>query len=122
MNKKILFIEDDSFLQGLAASKLQKDGFAVRAASNSDEAMKLLAADTPDLILSDLVIPGVDGFGIMEMIRKNPATAKTPLIVFSNLSEDKDIQRAKDLGANEYMVKSNFTLDELSQKIKDLLK
>ena len=119
--KKILIIEDDSFLQGLASTKLEKEGFSVRGASNSDEAMKLLAADLPDLILCDLVMPGIDGFGILKMVRENPTTAKIPLIVFSNLSEDKDIKRAKELGATDYMVKSNFTLDELADKIKELL-
>ena len=122
MSKKILIIEDDSFLQGLASTKLEKEGFAVMGASNSDEAMKLLASDVPDLILSDLVMPGTDGFGILKSVRENPATAKIPVIVFSNLSEEADIKRAKELGATDYMVKSNFTLDELADKIKDLLK
>lgn len=122
MSKKILIIEDDSFLQGIASTKLEKEGFTVSGASNSDEAMKSLAADTPDLILCDLVLPGTDGFGILKMIRENQKTMTTPVIVFSNLSEDKDIKHAKDLGATDYMVKSNFTLDELSDRIKEILK
>jgi CheY-like chemotaxis protein len=63
------------------------------------------------------VLPGVDGFGILEQIRKNEKTKALPVIIFSNLAEDKDIQRAKELGANEFMIKSNFTLDELAEKI-----
>ena len=122
MNKKILIIEDDSFLQGLASTKLEKEGFSVMSASNSEEAMKLLAADLPDLMLCDLVMPGTDGFGILKMVRENPKTAAIPVIVFSNLSEDKDIKHAKDLGATDYMVKSNFTLDELADRIKQILK
>ena len=122
MSKKILIIEDDSFLQGLASTKLQKEGFTVMGASNSEEATKILATDVPDLILCDLVMPGVDGFGILKMVRENPMTTKVPVIIFSNLSEDKDIKHAKELGATDYMVKSNFTLDELSDKIKELLK
>ena len=122
MNKKILIIEDDSFLQGLASTKLEKEGFTVMSASNSEEAMKILASDTPDLMLCDLVMPGTDGFGILKMVRENPKTANTPVIVFSNLSEEKDIKHAKDLGATDYMVKSNFTLDELADRIKEILK
>ena len=122
MSKKILIIEDDSFLQGLASTKLEKEGFTVISAANSDEALKLATTDAPDLILSDLVMPGTDGFGILKAVRENPATQATPVIVFSNLSEDKDIKRAKELGATDYMVKSNFTLDELADKIKELLK
>jgi len=122
MAKKILIVEDDSFLQGLASTKLEKEGFAVTGASNSDEAMKVLAAETPDLILLDLVLPGTDGFGILKILRDTEKTKATPVIVFSNLSEDKDIKHAKDLGATDYMVKSNFTLDELADRIKGILK
>jgi DNA-binding response OmpR family regulator len=122
MSKKILIIEDDSFLQGLASTKLEKEGFAVTGAANSDDAMKAVANEIPDLILLDLVLPGVDGFGILKMVRDNPKTNQTPVIVFSNLSEDKDIKHAKELGATDYMVKSNFTLDELADRIKQILK
>ncbi len=122
MPKKILIVEDDSFLQGLASSKLEKDGFSVMAASSGDEAAKLLETATPDLVLLDLVLPGTDGFGVLKKLRENAPTAQTPVIVFSNLSEEGDIKKAKDLGATDYMVKSNFTLDELSDRIKELLK
>ena len=122
MAKKILIIEDDSFLQGLASTKLEKDGFEVKAASSGEEAFKHLETNTPDLILCDLVLPGMDGFTIIKNIRADAKTAKTPIITFSNLSEEKDIKQAKDNGATEFMVKSNFTLDELSEKITELLK
>ncbi len=121
MAKKILIVEDDTFLQSLAANKLQKEGFEVMAAGNSDEATKAMEESTPDLILLDLVLPGTDGFGILQKVRQNLKMTKTPVIVFSNLAEDKDIARAKELGANEYMVKSNFTLDELAARIKELI-
>lgn len=121
MDKKILIVEDDSFLQGLASSKLEKEGFTVFGAGNSDEAAKILDSETPDLILLDLVLPGTDGFGILKKIREGIKTKDTPVIVFSNLSDDEDIKKAKDSGATDYMVKSNFTLDELSDRIKELL-
>ncbi len=121
MAKKILIVEDDSFLQGLAATKLRKEGMEVLAAGEAGEAMKIMESETPDLIILDLVLPGTDGFGILEKIRENPKFAKTPVIIFSNLSDDKDIKHAQDLGANEFMIKSNFTLDELSTKIKQIL-
>jgi DNA-binding response OmpR family regulator len=105
----------------LAATKLRKDGMEVLAAGEYAEAMKIMETETPDLIILDLVLPGVDGFGILEKIRENPKFTKTPVIIFSNLSDDKDIKHAQDLGANEFMIKSNFTLDELSAKIKQIL-
>ncbi len=122
MQNKILIVEDDSFLQGLASSKLEKEGFAVVGASNADEAAVALDGETPNLILLDLVLPGTDGFGILKKIREGVKTKDIPVIVFSNLSDDTDVQHAKELGATDYMVKSNFTLDELADRIKEILK
>lgn len=117
MAKKILIIEDDSFLQGLASRKLRSEGYDVFGASNSTEAWKILDGMKPDLLLLDLLLPNVDGFEILKKINEKGTMKSVPIIVFSNLSEDKDIKRAKDLGVKEFMVKANFTLDELSQKI-----
>lgn len=121
--KKILIVEDDSFLQGLAAGKLVKAGFDVYTASTTEEAMSQLKSMSPDVAMLDLVLPGGgDGFTILKQIRENKDTANIPVIVFSNLAEEKDAKQAKELGANDFMVKSNFTLDELVTKINDLTK
>ena len=122
MVKKVLIIEDDNFLQGLEAKKLSKEGYEVLAASNSEEAFKILdSKQSIDMILLDLLLPGVDGFGVLENIRANESTKTTPVIVFSNLYEDKDRERASKLGVNEFMIKSKFTLDGLTSKIKALI-
>lgn len=122
MAKIVLIIEDDNFLQGLEAKKLKKEGYDVLTASNSVEAFKILDAKHKiDLILLDILLPDVDGFGILEKIRKDNEMSKIPVIIFSNLSEEKDIEKATKLGISEFMVKSNFTLDELAEKIKILI-
>ena len=121
MSKKILIIEDDLFLQGLEVTKLKKDGYEIETAVNSIEAFKILEKTKPDMILLDLLLPEVDGFMILEKIRENKDMVTIPVIVFSNLSEDKDIKRAQKLGISEFMIKSNFTLDELTKKIKELI-
>ncbi|MCX6757379.1 MAG: response regulator [Candidatus Nomurabacteria bacterium] len=122
MSKKILIVEDDLFLQGLEATKLKKEGYEVLVAINSDEVFKITdSGEKIDLILLDLLLPQVDGFMILEKIRENKAMLTIPVIVFSNLSEEKDISRAQKLGISEFMVKSNFTLDELTKKIKELI-
>lgn len=121
MANKILIVEDDTFLQGLSASKLSKEGYEVTTAGDGDEAIKTLETLTPDIILLDLVLPGTDGFSVLKKIRETDATKAIPVIVFSNLAQDEDIKKAKDLGANDFMIKSNFTLDELSEKIKGML-
>ena len=122
MLKTILIIEDDSFLQGLEATKLKKEGYNILTASNGTEAFKEIdGTGQIDMILLDLLLPDIDGFMILEKIRKTKGRENTPVIVFSNLSEEKDVDRATKLGASEFMIKSNFTLDEISKKIKDLI-
>ena len=122
MAKTILIIEDDNFLQELEATKLKKEGYDIRTASNSVEAFKVISEGKKiDLILLDLLLPEVDGFMILEKIRQDKAFLTIPVIVFSNLSEEKDIKRATKLGISEFMVKSNFTLDELAKKVKSLI-
>ncbi len=122
MAKNILIVEDDTFLQGLASTKLTKEGFAVSVAGNGDDAAKMIDESAPDLVLLDLVLPGTDGYGVLKKIRENLKTHEIPVIVFSNLAQEADIKKAKDLGANDFMIKSNFTLDELAEKIKGILK
>ncbi len=123
MAKKILIVEDDMFLQGLAATKLQKEGFEMLIAGDSTTASKILETQVPDLIILDIILPGeTDGLGILKKVRENVKTTRTPVIMFSNMSDDINVKKAKDLGADEFMVKSNFTLDELTDKINELLK
>jgi len=122
MSKTILIIEDDTFLQGLEATKLKKEGYDVLTAVDSVEAFKIIEEKKKiDLILLDLLLPQVDGFMILEKIRQEKTLLTIPVIVFSNLSEEKDIKRATKLGISEFLVKSNFTLDELAKKVKDLI-
>ena len=122
MAKTILIVEDDNFLQGLEATKLKKEGYDILTAVNSVEAFKVIESKNKvDLILLDLLLPDVDGFMILEKIRENKEYLTIPVIVFSNLSEEKDITRAQKLGISEFMVKSNFTLDELTKKVKGLI-
>ena len=122
MAKTILIIEDDNFLQGLEATKLKKEGYDVLASSNSVEAFKILEENKQiDLILLDLLLPEVDGFMILEKIRQNKVYLTIPVIVFSNLSEEQDIKKATKLGISEFMIKSNFTLDELVKKVRGLI-
>ena len=113
MSKQVFIVEDDEFLQEISATKLTKAGFVITTANDGEKALKILGASyVPDCVLMDLMMPSsVDGFGVIEYIRKNDALKKVPIIAFSNMSDDESIARAKKLGANEFMIKSNFTLD-----------
>lgn len=119
--KKILIIEDDNFLQDLEANKLKKDNYQVITASTGDEAIEKLQEPEISLILLDLILPNIDGFDVLKKIRETEGLKKVPVIVFSNLSEEKDVKKAKDLGANNFMVKSNFSLSELAEYINKIL-
>ena len=122
MAKTIFIIEDDIFLQGLEATKLKKEGFDIQTAASGKEASVIVGKKTKvDLILLDLMLPDMDGFEILKMIRTEQSLATTPVIIFSNLSEEKDIEKAKSMGVKDFMIKSNFNLDELTAKIKELI-
>jgi DNA-binding response OmpR family regulator len=116
--KKILIIEDDTFLQGLAANKLQSEGFLVNTVSNGNEALTDLGQNQYDAIILDLMLPDVSGFEILKQIRSRETNNQVPILIFSNLSDDKDIRQGLELGATDYLVKANFTLDELADKVK----
>lgn len=119
---KILVIEDDSFLQSLEANKLTKEGFEVITASTGDDGIKKINEPGVSLILLDLMLPNFDGFDILKKVREQESTKSLPVIVFSNLSEESAMQKAESMGATKFMVKSNFTLEELVAEIKNILK
>ena len=122
MLKKILIVEDDAFLQGLEATKIKKAGYEILTASSGEEGMEKINQPGINLVLLDLILPQFDGFEILKKVRETESIKNLPVIVFSNLSEEKDIERATKLGATDFMVKSNFTLDELVERIKKVLK
>lgn len=122
MSKTVLIIEDDIFLQGLEATKLKKEGYNILSASDGKEAYTIFDSNIKlDIILLDLMLPGIDGFEVLERIRKEKSPAELPIIVFSNLSEETDIRKAEKFGIKEFMIKSNFNLDELATKVKEAL-
>jgi DNA-binding response OmpR family regulator len=120
--RKVLIIEDDNFLQGLEGSKLKTEGYQVTVASTGEEAMVKIHEEGIDLILLDLILPNFDGFEILKKIKEDDKLKDIPVIVFSNLSEDKDIDKARNMGVSDFMVKSNFTLDELVDHVNRKLK
>lgn len=121
--KKILVVEDDPAMREIVSNKLQSSGFNVLQAQDGREALDVFNSQKPDLILLDLMLPEVDGFTVLETIRKSqdPAVSSTPVIVLSNLWSDKDILRAKDLLVQEYLVKAYFTTEEILTKINQVL-
>lgn len=121
MSHKILIIEDDDFLRSLAVTKLEKEGFTVFMAPDGQEGLAMAQKETPDLLILDLMLPVMSGFDVLEQLKAAEETKAMKVIVFSNLGEESDIKKCLDMGANDYLVKANFTLDELVDKIKTLI-
>jgi len=120
MKKKILIVEDDQFLHKILAMKIKAAGFDVISAYDGESALKKIK-ERPDLILLDLILPQMSGFEFLGEIKINEEYKKIPVIVLSNLGQEEDIERAKSLGAVDYLVKANFSIDEVIKKIKEWL-
>ncbi len=117
MTRRILLVEDDIFFQKFYSSKLIENGYEVITVNNGREAISKLESDNFDLILLDLVMPEVDGFEVLRQRSMNNKWKNIPVIVFSTLGQDEDINRAKSLGANDYMNKTFYNVNDLLTKI-----
>ena len=118
----ILVVEDDKFLRELLVRKLGISGFNVLFAVDGEEALKKLKEKTPQLILLDLVLPGIDGFDVLKHIKENPLTKDIPVIILSNLGQQEEVEKGIRLGADDYLIKAHFTPDEIIEKTKRILK
>ncbi len=115
--KKILIIEDESALQKTLGEVLSQQGYEVLPALNGEVGLKLAQSEKPDLILLDLVLPKIHGFDVLKKIKDNPETKEIPVIILTNLESMEDVKRAMELGATTYLVKANYSLEELTIKI-----
>jgi len=118
---KVLIVEDDQFLAELITKKLDEEGFDVVYAADGEKGWVAAQKDKPDIILLDLLLPGIDGFEVMENIKKDENLSKIPIIVISNYGQESKIQRAMSLGAKDYLVKANFTTGEIADKVRSVL-
>lgn len=118
---KILVVEDDNFLRGVLTQKLEKEGLDPIEAMDGTEAIKIAEEQVPNLILLDLILPGVDGFEVLEALKANEKTSKIPVLVLSNLGQKDDVDRAVKLGAEEYLIKAHHTPDEILERIRKIL-
>ncbi len=119
---KILIVEDDEFLRSLTAKRLEKEDYTVVAAVDGESALVTAAQEKPNLIFLDLLLPGLDGFEVLSKLKANAELKDVPVVIFSNLGQKEDIERAKQLGASEFFIKANFTLDDVTVKINEILR
>ncbi len=120
---KILFIDDDAFIQEMYSVKFKQAGFDARFASDVASAIKLLEEGfRPDAMVFDLIMPGESGFDFMQQVKQKNLVNGAALIVLSNQSEKEDFQRAKELGASEYIIKANHIPSEVVAIIDSVIK
>lgn len=118
---KILIIEDDQFLQKIYGNKLRAEGFEVSQAIEGNEGLRKINEEKPNLIILDLILPGKNGFDILAEIKNNEETRGTPVIILSNLGQDKDVKRGLDMGAKDYLIKTDIKLSEVLAKVREFL-
>jgi len=120
---KIVLAEDDTTLSKYLKASFDEDGgFEVFTAMDGEEAIKIITSKVPDMVLLDIIMPKKNGFEVLEAIKANAKTKKIPVIMLSNLSQEKDVEQAKELGANDFFVKVDFETSEIIAKVKAVMK
>lgn len=119
--KKILIVEDDKFLLKAYKIKLVQAGFKLYAAEDGEKGVQMAKKYLPDLVILDLMLPKLTGFEFLKRVKKDPKTKSIPVIVLSVLGQKTDWEKAMELGAAEYFIKTDYTLDEIIKKINKFL-
>ena len=119
--KKILIIEDDKFLRQLIVRKLTEEGYTIFEAVDGEEGVKKAKEIMPDLILLDLILPGIDGFEVLSQVKSDESAKNIPVVILSNLGQKEDVERGLNLGAVDYLIKAHFTPGEIVEKVRSIL-
>ena len=120
-SKKILIIEDDSMVMDMYELRLKEAGYDVLKAKTGDEGLTQAKEAKPDLILLDIIMPGLDGFGVLKTLKAEASTKKIPVLLLTNLGQESDREKGKKLGAIDYLVKANKTPFQIVEYINKLL-
>ncbi len=120
--KTVFIVEDDIFLIKAYQIKFGNEGFNVMVAADGKEALSYLDKEPADIVLLDLMLPGMSGFDVLQAIRSNPKWSKVPVIILSNLGQQQDIDKGKALGANDYIIKTNIKISDIVGKVREYIK
>lgn len=119
---KILLVEDDTTLMDMYSLKLKEEKFNLIVASDGIAALEQVRSEKPQVILLDIMMPKMDGFAVLTELKKDVATKDIPVIMLSNLGQKADIEKGKELGAVDYIVKASMTPTQVIEKVKSYLK
>ena len=118
---RILFIEDDLTLSALFTMRMQAEGFEVCEVNDGDAALQVAKEFKPDLILCDLMMPNINGYDVIDILRNTMETSASKIVVISALSQQEDIDKARQLGADDYIVKSQMVVDDIMNRLRSHL-
>jgi DNA-binding response OmpR family regulator len=105
----------------MISRKLEKEGYEVYQAIDGEKGEEKIKEVKPDIVLLDLILPGIDGFEVLERTKKDPEVAEIPIIILSNLGQKSEVERGLNLGAVDFLIKAHFTPAEIVRKIKEII-
>lgn len=117
-----MWVEDDKFLNDIIARKFSAEKYKLLHAENGEQALVILEKELPDAILLDIILPGIDGFEVLSKIKANERTKNIPVIILSNLGQKADVEKGKNLGAANFLIKATITLDEIIDEVRKVLR
>jgi DNA-binding response OmpR family regulator len=117
----VLLVEDDEFLANIYKTKFEMEGFKVSVAVNGEAGLADAKKKAPDIMLLDILLPKKDGFTVLKELKADAATSKIPVILLTNLGQKDDVQKGKELGAEDYLIKAHFKPSETVAKVKTIL-
>lgn len=120
-NAKVLLVEDDKMLADMYVTKFSKEGMEIMKADDGSKGLEMAKQHKPDLILLDIIMPKLDGFAVLRELKKDPTMANTHILLLTNLGQSEDVEKGKQLGADDYFIKANHTPAEIVDKVKYLL-
>lgn len=121
MAKKILLVDDDMYIRDLYAEVLKDEGYDVLIASDGEEAISMASANTPDLILLDIMLPKIDGIQVLSKLKANVKLKIVPVIMLTNFGQEDLVKQAVTIGSTEYLLKYNITPGEIIKKVRLIL-
>ena len=119
---KILLVEDDNFLVEMYTTKFELEGFEVISAEDGQKGLDMIKREEPDIILLDILMPKMDGFAVLDALKKDKTTVDIPVILLTNLGQKDDVKKGFEKGAVGYLIKAHFMPSEVVDKIKKILK
>ena len=118
---KLLLVEDDNNLREIYQARLQAEGYDIVSAKDGEEALVVAKAENPELVISDVMMPKISGFEMLDILRNTDGLKEVKVIMLTALSQESDKQRAMDLGVDDYLVKSQVVIADVVDRVKQLL-